>query len=86
MKAKEAIKRLRQETAPATYMPDFDKEECLQVVEARMDELEKQIQLLKAYLIKWAEELQLSGVNSKASVRAEIEKVLEDMKNGKSKI
>ena len=45
-------------------------------------ELRKQIQLLKAYLIKWAEELQLSGVNSKASVRAEIEKVLEEMKNG----
>ena len=44
--------------------------------------LQKQIQLLKAYLIKWAEELRLSGVNSKASVRAEIEKVLEEMKNG----
>ena len=81
MKTKEAIKRLRQETAPATYMPDFDKEECLQVVEARMDELEKKIQLFNAYLIKWDEELGISGVNSKASVRAEIKKVLEDMKN-----
>jgi hypothetical protein len=30
---KEAIKRLRQETCPATYMPDFDKEKCLQVIE-----------------------------------------------------
>ena len=81
MTSKEAIKRLRQETAPATYMPDFDKEECLQVVEARMDELEKKIQLFNAYLIKRAEELQLSGVNSKALVRAEIEAVLEEMKN-----
>lgn len=81
MKVNEAIKRLRQETAPATYMPDFDKEECLQVVEARMDELEKKIQLFNAYLIKWAEELGISGINSKASVRAEIEKVLSELKD-----
>ncbi len=32
-KVKEALKRLRQETCPATYMPDFDKEKCLQVIE-----------------------------------------------------
>lgn len=74
MKVKEAIKRLRQETAPATYMPDFDKEECLKTIE-------ETIKLYEAYMIKWAEELQLSGVNSKASVRAEIEKVLEEMKD-----
>ena len=43
--------------------------------------LKKKIQLFKAYLIKWAEELQLSGVNSKAIVRDEIEAVLEEMKN-----
>ena len=41
--------------------------------------LKKKIQLFKAYLIKWAEELQLSGVNSKAIVRDEIEAVLEEM-------
>lgn len=29
----EALKRLRQETCPATYNPDFDKEECLEVIE-----------------------------------------------------
>ena len=29
----EAVKRLRQETCPNTYMPDFDKEECLKVIE-----------------------------------------------------
>lgn len=74
MKVKEAIKRLRQETAPATYMPDFDKEECLQTIE-------EAIKLYQAYLIKWAEELGISGVNSKALVRAEIEKVLEEMKS-----
>jgi len=41
MESKEAIKRLRQETCPATYMPDFDKEECLQVIEKDLDRLEK---------------------------------------------
>lgn len=80
MEVNEAIKRLRQETAPATYMSDFDKEECLQVVEARIDELEKKIKLFKAYMIKWSEELGISGINSKAIVRAEIEKVLGEMK------
>ena len=41
MTSKEAIKRLRQETAPATYMPDFDKEECLKIIEKDLEELEK---------------------------------------------
>ena len=44
--------------------------------------LEKKNKLYEAYMIKWDEELGISGINSKASVRAEIEKVLEDMKNG----
>ena len=34
----EAVKRLRQETCLATYMPDFDKEECLQVIEKDITE------------------------------------------------
>ena len=76
MEVKEAIKRLRQETAPATYMPDFDKEECLQVVEARLDELEKKIKLYEAYMIKWEEQLKISGVNSKGMVRADIQYLL----------
>lgn len=41
----------------------------------------KEETLYEAYMIKWAEELQLSGINSKASVRAEVEKVLEEMKS-----
>ncbi len=40
MTNKEAIKRLRQETCPNTYMPDFDKEECLQVIEKDLKPLE----------------------------------------------
>lgn len=35
----EALKRLRQETCPATYMPDFDKEECCDVIEKALLEL-----------------------------------------------
>lgn len=37
MTPKEAIKRLRQETAPATYNPDFDKEACLKAVESELE-------------------------------------------------
>lgn len=33
MNAKESLKRIRQETCPATYMPDFDKEECCKTIE-----------------------------------------------------
>lgn len=33
MTALEALKRIRQETAPATYMTDFDKNECCDVIE-----------------------------------------------------
>lgn len=40
MTSKEAIKRLRQETTPNTYMPDFDKEECLKVIETDLEILE----------------------------------------------
>jgi len=40
MTSKEAIKRLRQETAPVTYMADFDKEECLKVIEKDLEVLE----------------------------------------------
>ena len=35
----EALKRLRQETCPATYMPDFNKEECCDVIEQALLEL-----------------------------------------------
>ena len=38
MTSKEAIKRLRQETCPATYMPDFDKEEYDLLKEVLCDE------------------------------------------------
>lgn len=40
MKSKEALKRIRQETAPATYMPDFNKEECCEAIEKDLEVLE----------------------------------------------
>lgn len=44
----EAIKRLRQETCPATYMPDFDKELCLQVLEEAVKENEILKEIIKS--------------------------------------
>ena len=41
MTAKEALKRLKQETAPATYMPDFDKDECIEIINQELDRLKK---------------------------------------------
>ncbi len=36
----EALKRIRQETCPATYMADFDKNECCDVIEQSLQRLE----------------------------------------------
>ena len=39
MTPNEALKRIRQETCPATYMQDFDKEECCKIIENALLEL-----------------------------------------------
>lgn len=39
-KALEVLKRLRQETIPATYMEDFDKGECCDVIEKELKAFE----------------------------------------------
>lgn len=39
-KGLEALKRIRQETCPATYIPDFDKEECCKIIEKELKALE----------------------------------------------
>ena len=36
----EALKRIRQETCPATYMADFDKNECCDIIEKSLKALE----------------------------------------------
>ena len=73
MEVNTAIKRLRQETCPATYMQDFDKEECLKTIE---NEFKK----IKSYLEKWADQLSVNGVNSKGMVRTDIQYLLKDLK------
>ena len=50
MKVNEAIKRIRQETAPCTYIPDFDKEKCLGVIERHIELLKKITKQLKIEL------------------------------------
>lgn len=89
MEAKEAIKRLRQETCPATYMQDFDKEECLQVIEDSVKELEIAREVLKEnnkfygkirnYLKKWCEILSHDGINSKMMVKNDIQYILNEV-------
>ena len=80
MELNEAIKRIRQETCPATYMQDFDKEECLKVIEDSIKEKDDTIQTLKEYLIKWNNMLQVDGVNSKSMVRNDIQHLLNKLK------
>lgn len=46
MTSKEALKRLWQETAPATYMKDFDKKKCCDIIEKDLEALE----VLKKYV------------------------------------
>ena len=69
---KNAIKRLRQETCPNTYMPDFDKEKELSIVEKGLQERDE----LKAQISKWIEMLSFEGCNSKEQVSAEMKIIL----------
>lgn len=40
-KGLEALKRIRQETCPATYNQDFDKNECCDIIEQELKDYEK---------------------------------------------
>lgn len=42
----EALKRLEQETCPATYMPDFNKLECVDIVRKALEDYEKKCEIL----------------------------------------
>lgn len=39
IKEQEALKRLKQETAPNTYSPDFNKDECIEIIQKALDVL-----------------------------------------------
>jgi len=74
MNFNEAVKRLRQETCPNTYNPDFDKEECLGTIEEFKNNMEESLEI-------WIDLLSKDGVNSKAQVKLQMQAVLYGLKN-----
>lgn len=67
--ARASLKRLKQETCPATYMDDFDKDKEIEVLKQavlRLDQLERKLD-------RWAELLKCDGVNSKTMVANDIQ-------------
>ena len=59
MDALEVLKRIKQETAPNTYNPDFDKNECCDIIENELkeyyqlrEELNKALNLNKCQTLK----------------------------------
>ena len=77
MTPEEAIKRLRQETCAATYNPDFDKDQCLQVLENKITRLAK----LESYLLKWNSLLKKEGINAKGTIAKDIDYLIEEKEN-----
>ena len=68
------------ETLPFKKTDEWIRIDILMAVEDLAKDYDKELKTIKAYMIKWAEELGISGINSKAIVRAEIEAVLGEMK------
>ena len=69
VEAQSSLKRLKQETCPATYMDDFDKDKEIEVLKQavlRLDQLERKLD-------RWAELLKCDGVNSKTMVANDIQ-------------
>lgn len=67
--AQSSLKRLKQETCPATYCDDFDKDKEIEVLKQavlRLDQLERKLD-------RWAELLKCDGVNSKTMVANDIQ-------------
>lgn len=62
MDSKEALKRLKQETAPATYMPDFDKDKCIEIIKKDLDRLEKENKKLKKAIKILKNRFEITGV------------------------
>jgi hypothetical protein len=75
----EAIKRLKQETVPATYNADAEtfKDECLATLEAAIDKKEE----LESKLQRWYDLLSMDEINSKQKVKEEISNLLNILNN-----
>ena len=78
MTSKEAVKRLWQETAPATYMKDFDKKECCDVIEKDLEILD----IFKDKLNIVLEDDYLSCYGGDKITEEEYEKVKEWLSDG----
>ena len=79
MNCEEALKRLKQETCPCTYNPDFDKNECLEVIKKTLEEQKNE-------LIKLREERQFyrnSGINKSQEIKEIVEFVNFIVENSK---
>jgi hypothetical protein len=78
-KEREALKRLKQETVPATYNADAEtfKDECLATLEAAIDKKEE----LESKLQRWYDLLSMDGINSKQKVKEEISNLLNILNN-----
>ena len=74
-KALEELKRIRQETCPATYMQDFDKEKSCDIIEKEL----KFADTMKHKLERWLELLESDGINSKNMVATDIQQLLEEI-------
>lgn len=58
-KGLDALKRIRQETCPATIIPDFDKEECCKIIEKELKALEIMKDTLGIFLYETTEDNKL---------------------------
>lgn len=78
-----ALKRIRQETCPATYNPDFDKDECCNIIEAELKEKEEQekkyiaLQIEYVLLKKQYLELQESMLEYDLKTKMEIQDIFD---------
>lgn len=65
MTSKEALKRLWQETCPATYMKDFNKKECCDAIERDLEKLAQALKILDIFKRKLVIEIGKDLVNLK---------------------
>lgn len=78
-KSLEALKRLRQETAPATYIKDFDKKECCDVIERDLEMLD----IVKKYLKNKSLELGIEDIIICCENEEDYQKIKEWLNNEK---
>lgn len=81
MTSKEALKRLKQETAPATYMVDFDKDECIEVIRNELERLEKAIKIINDALELYVADDEIGVENRSSFIDYEDSELLKEVLN-----